>query len=424
MCLLIFSLFLKLHNYTVYPQRGATSDEYTYTFLGLSLFQSGVPVSWSFFPYPHRSDITIGGILFPLVYPYFDHPPLAGLVVGAWSMLWGQNTFNAVQLSTIRIVPIFFSTVSALFVFLLAQKLFDTQTAWWALTIYVTAPVFVISSRVVVAENLLTPVMLAAVYLYSVFQRKKTVLYSVFLAILAGFGFLMKESGIVLWLYLAYMFIRDRTKLNFFSVFSAIFALFVAAYTTYGFLYDRDLFLKILFLQSARQVGPQTLWYILSTPIIINKVYQDGWYYFGMFCLLWSFGKTKYAILTPLAFTYLLYLLTSLTREGQSGWYLIPLFPFMAMASAQTIREALKAKSWFILVFVLFIGMFMVQQIFEPNFGLVPMQFRFLTGILVVPLVLAFLAKKGTWVDKVGTAWFYLFILGNIFLTLAYKHPA
>lgn len=421
---LVLSVFLKLHHYTTYPQRGSTSDEYTYSFLGLSLLRTGVPVSWSFFPYSHRTDVTIGGILFPMVYPYFDHPPLAGIIVGAWSMLWKQSTFNQVSLATIRIVPIIFSTVSALLMFFLAEKFFDLQTAWWALALYLTVPIFIISSRVVVAENLLTTVMLGTIYLYTAFKTKKTILYACVLGLLAGMGFLMKESGIVLGLYLTFMLIRDKVKPKFVFIALSAFGLCIAGYVVWGFWIDKDTFLKILSFQSARETGPQTLWYLLSTPIIINKIYQDGWYYLGFISVLFSFAKQKYSTLTPMVLFYLFFLLTTLTREGQSGWYLIPLFPFMAIATAEAIQAAIVSKSWFLFVFVLFTGMFMIQQGFEPNFGLAPVQFRVMTAILVVPILLFFMFRQEKWIAKFGKAWFYLCIFANVVLTLMYRHPA
>ena len=66
-CIVLLGFFLKLHNYTVYPQRGATSDEYTYSFLGLSLLTKHIPISWSYFSaYKHREDLTIKVFIFPL----------------------------------------------------------------------------------------------------------------------------------------------------------------------------------------------------------------------------------------------------------------------------------------------------------------------------------------------------------------------
>src|SRR3989339_101946 len=102
--LIVFmSIILRLHNYEKYPQRGATSDEYTYSFLGMSLLKERVPISWSAFPaYKNIQHLTIRNLYFPIVYPYFDHPPLSGFLTGGLSLLVGQNTFEKVDLKTIR----------------------------------------------------------------------------------------------------------------------------------------------------------------------------------------------------------------------------------------------------------------------------------------------------------------------------------
>src|SRR3989344_3403790 len=111
--ILVLGIILRFHNYDVYPQRGATSDEYTYSFLGQSLLTKGVPISWSYFDaYKNREDLTIDKLYFPIVWPYFDHPPLNGLVVALWAIARGETTFEQIQLSTIRLVPIALTTIS------------------------------------------------------------------------------------------------------------------------------------------------------------------------------------------------------------------------------------------------------------------------------------------------------------------------
>src|SRR3989338_10877768 len=101
--ILLLGFFIRVHNYSIYPQRGATSDEYTYSFLGVSLLKEGIPISWSNFSvYKNKYDMTIRDLYFPIVYPYFDHPPLNGLLVGGLSILLGQDTFVDIDLATIR----------------------------------------------------------------------------------------------------------------------------------------------------------------------------------------------------------------------------------------------------------------------------------------------------------------------------------
>lgn len=424
--ILIIGLILRLHNYDIYPQRGATSDEYSYSFLGVSLLTKHVPISWSAFPqYPKKTDLIIRKIYFPIVSPYFDHPPLNGLVVGAWALLFGENTFSKIELKTIRLIPIFLSMLSSIFVFLLAFRLYNYKTAIWALIIYSTTVIFVMNGRVVLAENLLTPLFLGAVFLFCRNRKKMTIKKTIAIGILCGLAFLSKELGIAAFLSMLYLFLTERIKpkLVVTLVFSSLF--FVFLYALYGMYYNWDLFFKVVFEQSSRNIGPQTLLYITSTPIIVNKIYYDGWYFFGFLTFFFSFleYKKNKMLLIPML-TYFLLIIFSLTQKGEMGWYLIPLFPFMAIFSALFVKEGIENKDWRILLFLLFVGLYEIQYLFAENFGLTPFQFRFMLILMFGPLLLSYILKKDKLAARLSSAWFYLLILGNIILAYNYIHPA
>lgn len=424
--ILLLGLFLKFHNYTLYPQRGATSDEYTYSFLGVSLLTKHVPISWSYFSsYKNKQDLSINGIYFPIVWPYFDHPPLNGLVVGGWSVLFGGNSFEKIQLSVIRIVPIVLSTISAILVYLIATKRFGFQVGLWALLIYSTVPVFVIQSRVVLAENLLTPLLLLSMYLYDKTEKRFTVRHSALFGVLAGVSIWTKEVGLSVFLMLLFLMISDRRRTVLIANFFFIFILFSLGYIAYGVYFDGEVFWKIISTQATRDIGPQTLLYLLSTPIIINKVYYDGWYFLGFISLFTALTNMKQfkMIIVP-AFCYLLLLLVLLTTGGEMGWYLIPLFPFMAIATGKLLVESLQTGNWYILVMILFVGFSHILHMYQENFGLTAAHFRFFAAILFGPFIVAFLLKKELLLKKLGSVYFYAFIAGNIYLVINYVHPA
>lgn len=424
-CIIIVSLALRLHNYSIYPQRGASSDEYTYSFLGVSLLTKGVPISWSAFPvYKNKYNLTIRKLYFSIVYPYFDHPPLNGILVGGWAMLFGQNVFEKIDLKTIRLVPIFLSVISSLLVFLLGLRLFDYKTGIWALMIYTTTTIFVMNTRVVFAENLLTPLFLGALYIFSIIGNKLGIKTAIMFGILSGLSFWTKELGIVVFFTLFYLFVTEKARPRLIFILCSVFTLFVLLYIAYGNYYDRDLFWQIIFLQSNRHIGPQTLFYLTSTPIIVNKIYYDGWYFFGLLSIFFSlFDFKKNKLIAVGAAAYFILLIFSLTKEGEMGWYMIPLFPFMALASSRILVESLKKQSWFIFVLLLFVGLSQIKLIYENNFGLTPMQFRILLMILFGPFIMILLLKKEKLFNLLGETWFYFFIIGNIILTYNYIHP-
>lgn len=423
---LFIGLVLRLHNYSVYPQRGATSDEYSYSFLGISLLTKGIPISWSAVSaYKNRSDLTIKKLYFPIVFPYFDHPPLNGLLVGSWSLLFGQDTFAKIELGTIRLIPIFLSMVSSVFVFILGLRLYSFKIALWALLIYSTTVIFVMNGRVVLAENLLTPLLLGTIYLLYSFRNNMTLKKTTFIGILCGLALWTKELGVVVFLSMFYLFISEKIKIKLTVALGVTSLSFILLYLLYGAYYDWEVFKAVVSIQSDRIIGPETLLYLTSTPIIINKLYYDGWYFLGFISFFLSFlDYRKHRFILIPAFMYFLLMIFSLTEKGEMGWYLIPLFPFMTLFTANILVESLEKKNWGIFLLLTFVGLYEAQYLFRANFGLTSMQFRIILIMMFCPFLLAYAFKKEELFSKLGNAAFYAFIAGNILLTYNYIHPA
>lgn len=423
--ILLLGLFLRLHNYAVYPQRGATSDEYSYSFLGLSLLTKGMPETWSNVAgYKNLYHLTIRGLYFPMVSPYFDHPPLNGLLVGGWALLNGENTYQKIDLATIRLVPIFLSVISSLLVFLLGNKLFGYRAGIWALLIYSTATIFVMNQRVVFAENLWTPLLLGALYLYSL-TKKMTFWKSVALGILAGLSFWAKELGIVVFFILFFLLVTRKEQYKYILTFTGVCALFFLGYMAYGYYYDWETFTTIIFLQSGRNIGAETLHILFFNPIIVNKPYSDGWYYVGFLTLFFSLiDYKKYKMIVVPAFLYLLLIISMLNTDTQNGWYMIPLFPFMALSTAAFLDEHLEKKSWVIFLLLLFVALPQVSSFYKTNFGLTTIQFRIILLLLFSPLLLVYMLQKERVFLFLSSFWFYFLILLTIVSTYYYMHSA
>lgn len=423
--ILLLGLVLRLHNYEKYPQRGATSDEYTYSFLGLSLLTKGIPISWSHFSgYRNRQDVTIDNIFFPIVWPYFDHPPLNGIFVGGWALLQGERKFENLTLSTIRLVPIAFSMLSTVLLFLLAYQLYQRPIAIWAMAIYATVTIFVIQGRVVLAENLLSVLFLLALYLYVRWRKEFTWVRSTSVGILCGLSLWTKEAGITVYLSLLVLATILRTTGPFRRIVSLITLLFIAIYVLYGWIYDWQTFITILTTQSVRDIGPATLNYLLSTPIIVNKIYYDGWYFFGFLSLAFLLIQwKKHVALTVPTLIYFLFLLVTLTQNQQIGWYVVPLFPFMAIATAVVLYEAITKRTWTFFLFLLLVGLPQIHHVYEEQFGLSPSAYRILFVTLMAPSLFAALFRKDTLFTTLGYAYFIFFLLLTSYLSLTYVHP-
>lgn len=422
--ILLLSVFLRLHNYSIYPQRGATSDEYTYSFLGVSLINQHVPISWSMFEYKDKKDLTIKGIYFPIVKPYFDHPPFYGLVVGTWALLFKQDTFEKITLEVIRIVPIILATISSLLLFLIANRLYDFKTGIWALLIFDTVTIFVMNMRVSVAENLLAVLFLGAIYFFSKHRKKLNTKIISILGILCGLALLTKILGITLFFSMLYLLINERLKPRLIKLFVSTFLIFPALLLSYAAIFDWNLFWQIQSAQGGRFIGPETLLNLLQNPVIVNKVIPDGWYFLGFFALFHSLFDNKNKIITIPSLFYFLALFVSLTNQGFSGWYMIPLFPFMAMSIARLIVESIRNMNFGIFVFLLFVGSWHIQNLFKEPFGLTSPVFRTFIFLLFVPLIIFQLFSNKKAFSIIGNGLFYFMILCNIIATFTYTHPS
>lgn len=426
--IILLGLFLRFHNYTQYPPRGASSDEYTYSFLGLSLLTTGVPTSWSYFPsYPglgQRYDIKIDHIYFPIVSPYFDHPPLNGLLVGGWALINGENTFQKITIGTIRQVPIALWVISSILLYFIGRALYDKKTVAWGLLIYSVATLFVMETRTVFAENLLTPLLLGALLIFLTYRKRINILHIIILAIISGLSFWAKELGVTVGASIFLLMLLEKVKVKFIVIFSIITIVIISTYALYGYLYNWPLFLAILSEQSFRELGPNVLNTLLFNPIIVNKVYFDGWYLLGfisIFTALYEFKKHQY-ILIP-AFTYFFLMMFSLTQHGEMGWYVIPLFPFFSLLTAHLLSESIKKGGLYIATCAVFVGLFIIRYYYEAKFGLPTIAFRLMLLGIFGPMIVFYLLKKDFMLKIFSNALFYIFIAMTIYITYYYIHP-
>jgi len=421
----ILHIALHVHNYAIQPPRGETSDEYTYAFLGLSLIQKGIPTSWSLFlPYQNVTPLTIRGIFFPIVSPYFDHPPLYGLLIGGWSWLYGERTFESVNLATIRLIPIVLSVVTLSLILKLGRLLFDEGTTRWAMLIFATAPLYVLNTRVVFAENLLTVFLLSALLFYRRKHRRMNFRAAGMLGLVSALSLWTKISGIAVGVGVVALGILDKIQPKYLMRIALYVLLAAVLYVAYGALYNLDLFLKINNAQATRPIGPETLTVLLTNPVIVNKVTIEGWYGFGLFALailgITDFRRNR-ILLIP-ALIYLLFLLATLTKEGSSGWYMIPLYPFMAIASAKILRDGIAKGGWILVPFLLLVFIPYITR-FEALYGLTIVRYRLILAIIFLPVLTVLLLQKNTLTRKFGQALFALSIIANTIVTYTYVQP-
>lgn len=424
--LLALAAVLRLQNYALYPQRGATSDEYAFAFQGISLLTKGVPIAWSAIPlYKNLSHLTIDGLYFPIVQPYLDHPPLFGLLVGAWAILSQETAFEAVRLATIRIIPVILSLISSAFLYLLAKNVYGVWIARWSLAIYATGTLFVINSRIVVAESLLTVFFLYALYVVSVLPKRPPVLQLLVLGVVCALALLVKVLGVVVFLSVVVICFWRGLGVRRLLWITLPFVFGLGVFYLYGRAYDEGLFWAIQTYQGSRSVGPNMLWMLLTSPIIVNKVYYDGWYFWGLFALgLACVDSKKNMMVVIPAFLYILLLLASVNQTDVHGWYVIPLFPFLALAGGKLLWEAQQKISFMLGIFAVFVFLPIYRELYEIPFGIAPSVYRGFLLFLLVPVLGSVLLGSDFWYRRLARLLCLLALFGTMIITFRYVHPA
>lgn len=428
--LLVFLLgfFLRFHNYAVYPQRGATHDEFAFAFLGVSLWQKGLPSSWSNIPiYENKYYLKANDTYYSIVTPYFDHPPLFGLLSGGVALLNGEKEFAQVKLSTIRLLPVALGSLSVVLLFLLSSSLYDFKTAFLSSLIYATVPTYVVSSRMVLAENLLIFEILLSLVIFEKFikDKRKDLVY--LLGVLAGLAFLTKVSGIFVFLSLLcllFHFFRSKKKIIPFILLTVLVG---SIYFLYGTALDSKLFWQILTFQGAREVGPFSFYNLFITPAIVNKIFIDGWVYFGWFALMVAIYRWQQnlKLIIP-ALLYLLIFVLTVNQKDLHGWYDYPFYPFLAIASGKLISEMLERPSFFNIIFLLTAGFSTLNLTYFEVFGLTPTLFRILVLFFFLPFFLVLVEKDkfNLIIKRFFLAYLILLFCLTVVSVIIYVHPA
>lgn len=415
-------------------------DEYSFAWVGLSLIELGTPIATSGIPGYKNTDFryinvdqifrgTAKGNPFPINQPWFDHPPLLGLITGGYAYLKGARVFEDTQVTLIRKPMIAFGTISVLLLFVFLKKIFGTKEAIAASIIYSTSPLAIISSRMVQAENFLIPLFLASLTATYFFLEKKKTWLLYLAGIIAGTSLLVKLSGLAIVLsnlFLILYFFPGGFKKAILPVitFSVVSLSFLIFFASYGFAYDINQFFAILASNSNRiySVGPNAFFDLLTTTRITSLKYLtdglilSGWIASFLLFLIPSEEKKKEMwIVIPLICYLIIFLLFG---SEPYGWYRFPFLPFLFAAIARILILTFKNSSFITPVFLILllpIGISLSKIIGIENFQSYAGIWRWgLIGLLVTSLY--FYLKPNSKSVKI----FVPIILTGLFIFLVY----
>ncbi len=427
--ILLVGGLLRHHNLSVWPREGATFDEFAWTFQGVSIINTGVPVSWSpHAVYTNKTEyFNPQGAHFTLVQPYLEHPPLFGIVAGTFANLRGVSTFDDVTIATMRPLALLMGVISIFAVFVLAHAVYGNVVGLLASCVYAILPTVVIGSRLVQNENFFIPLFLFALYFaYRYIEsepknKRLNTLYLTGTALLCGLLPLAKIPWITASLAVICMFLFSK-KWKAAGIVAGATVLFLVGWLIYGYSMDAALFGNLWKLQLARyDMAFDSLFVLFRDPITADRLLVDGWIYFGWAAIIWLSTKDLKKNL-PIVLGFLAYFAVfvfAIPSEPMHGWYRYPFYPFLSIAIAVFFKEYVNKNYIVTALSFVVIGLSMFAGSWGRVFGFSYPVFR--TYLVMVacgalPAVFPKLAKKKPflWINRFLLAFVVLLTLWTV----------
>lgn len=343
---------LRISRFNEVPFPGESLDEYSNAWVGLSLIRLGMPVGMSGLPgYPTYDSRYINvdrvyqgtakGNTMQINYPWFDHPPMMGLMTGGFAYLKGARVFEDTSAAIVRKPVIFLSTISIALGAILAWIVFGKEAAIATAVITATSPLMILNSRSVQAENGYLPLFLISMIFLWVYKKQNKQYLLILSAVATGIALLFKLSaGAVLIGGLSVLLMDNKksisTRLQECLIFGMISASILGLFFVYGLALDIKVFANVFLGNSNRAYGigfNAIADLITTTKATGGKSIADGWPLVGWLGLIYLVGKkfkSQLFVWVPL----LSYLAIYLFFGSESfAWYRIPFMPFLMIIS-------------------------------------------------------------------------------------------
>lgn len=391
--LLIFGLaiFARKRNYAEIPIPGQSVDEYSYSWVGLSLIESGMPVGISgiggyknslaryvnvdrFFQTVSTGD--------PLIinYPWMDHPPLLGLITGGYAYLTGVRVFEDTTSLIIRKPIIIINSISVALLMIYCWINFGFLTATVGGLIYATTPLVVLSGRMIQAENAIIPCLLVCMISMSLYLKSKNDYWLLVSALVAGIATLFKLTGFVCHLFVLFILLNNYRKEN--TLFWKDFGFFLIIslpisflFVIYGSVYGLQNFKNILFSNYNRfyGIGPNSLIELIRNQRLTqHKFLPEVSIISGWLVFLGLVIKKRNKIAMKLVIWSLLsYLIIYIFVGGQPyGWYAFPFWPMLIIILSKFLADGIEngknlIAAFFFLILILGDNISRLAGIFE-----------------------------------------------------------
>lgn len=404
--IICIAIILRVHLIGQYPHPNQTADELTYIWSGLSILQTGQPIGWSWrdvYTQQHRNityqlaqdhNLTINTTQtmptlifehnqYALVTPWFEAPPLFSIGLGIFALLHPQKMFSF-SLEYLRLFPVVLSIITLLIVYGLTTTLFNIKTAYLASFLYATTPLIVLTNRLIVTENLVTPLLLGSLWLGILYQKTQQSKYLYTASILAGLCLLTKISGGSAIVMLGILFLYNKRAL---ITHLAISSISILLLFLWGWLFNIQLFIASLLTHGQRlEIGVR---HFIEQSIfgnVVSEPFVSGFILLGWISIL---ARNTDLGMQKMLYPFLSYYVTILLLVGMFlfPWYAIPLYPIFCIAIAHYIMDSFDKKSSSALI-ICIITLILIDT--AGIFSLIPGQWgMWIFRISIVMIILA-----------------------------------
>lgn len=392
--ILLIGLFVRSSHLYIWPREGATFDEHAWTFLGLSLLNTGIPTSWSpHAAYTDRKEYrNPNGARFTLVTPYLEHPPLFGYIAGLSARAFGARGFDDVNLRNMRPLSLALGLVSIGLVYLVTAGWYGSSVALIASLMYAITPTVAVGSRLLQNENFFIPVFLSMLYLANTIRKQPSKTRSFLLYILAYMIPLAKVPWMAAPVAVAVILFSYSRKSEAFWVIVSSF-MGVVSYILWGLYWSPGVFVLLMRLQTARyDMAFDGIFSVFMNPVVTDRLFIDGWVYFGWFAIAILVAKLekRHIPLIISFFAYLSIYLFAIPNEPGHGWYRYPFYPFLTIASAVVLTESYRLNAILRFLFFIIVGLSMMADSWGKAFGFSHLVYRWYllsAGITAIPFM-------------------------------------
>ena len=385
--ILFLALTLRLFDYDVMPDFRENEDELFAMWNGFSLLHDGTARGWSLWWGAYLTEPNVGEVYqahyfyrtFDLVTPYFEHPPLLHLLVGAAGHLAGAQDYLEVTLGQARIVPIALSVVVLVLMIAIGRRLYPRSSApYWGAFLYAVLPWIVLQTRVVKEEALVTPLALGSILAFLTWRDEgRSTRFLVLAAALASVTLLAKVTGLAFAIALCILVARashqtgdqtgnqtgnqtgdqtgnqtgnqtgtlQRMLRHPVALVVGVSALSVLALCIYGYALGWEAFRFASHLQTMRHINFNVFLRFFDEPRINHSSLGRGWSLFLWLAAaktLFDKNERESATLAVPLFVYLMAIAVG-SGTWHFGWYTMPLLPFVCLAAGRFMEELYRA---------------------------------------------------------------------------------